>query len=214
MNKMGILKNKSDHENNFHFFKQTMDITNNASFHSKTSKKTNNFRNNLTKSSNCLSTSHSNCCLNKEKSPGENLDSLKNNQVCKSLIVDLCTIKRNSYESTNDIENEENFIKISNASTLFAKTLWLDPDFLPLKKSLFMNGNKVKRTNLIHSNGFKQIRKWLRPFEINGLQEDNSFNVSLFLDPSPKDVIQGELGNHFVFLIFQIKLNLNSKNIT
>ena len=80
------------------------------------------------------------------------------------------------------------------SSATALSTCWMDPDFPPIKRSLFMNGNKVKRINLIHSNGFKQIRKWLRPNEILALLEENYLPVSLFLDPSPKDVIQGELG--------------------
>ena len=58
-----------------------------------------------------------------------------------------------------------------------------------------MNGNSVKRSNLIHSNGFKQIKKWLRPHEVTVVtHEETHMPVTLFADPSPKDVIQGELG--------------------
>jgi hypothetical protein len=73
-------------------------------------------------------------------------------------------------------------------------THFIDNDFPPVKQSLYMNGNNVKRSNLIHSNGFKQIKKWLRPHEVNVNPEESYLPVSLFSDPSPKDVIQGELG--------------------
>ena len=71
---------------------------------------------------------------------------------------------------------------------------YVDSEFPPVKQSLYMNGNSVKRSNLIHSNGFKQIKKWLRPHEISVSPDDSYLPVSLFSDPSPKDVIQGELG--------------------
>ena len=73
-------------------------------------------------------------------------------------------------------------------------THFIDNDFPPVKQSLYMNGNHVKRSNLIHSNGFKQIKKWLRPHEVNVAPEETHMPVTLFADPSPKDVIQGELG--------------------
>ena len=73
-------------------------------------------------------------------------------------------------------------------------THFIDNDFPPVKQSLYMNGNNVKRSNLIHSNGFKQIKKWLRPHEVNVAPEESYLPVALFSDPSPKDVIQGELG--------------------
>jgi calpain-15 len=71
---------------------------------------------------------------------------------------------------------------------------FIDNEFPPIKSSLFMDGNKIKRSNLIHSNGFRQVKKWLRPHEIAVSVEDSFMPVSLFSDPSPKDVIQGELG--------------------
>lgn len=76
-----------------------------------------------------------------------------------------------------------------------ALTHFIDNDFPPIKQSLYMNGNSVKRSNLIHSNGFKQIKKWLRPHEVTVVTHDEThMPVTLFADPSPKDVIQGELG--------------------
>jgi hypothetical protein len=115
---------------------------------------------------------------------------------------------------SNDFESEykeENFkIFKSKTSSMLSDTYWMDPDFYPSKKSLFMNGSKIKRMNLTHSNGFKQVKKWLRPFEIRYPSEENYLNVSIFLDPSPKDVIQGELGNglEYVF-IFSKKICFN-----
>lgn len=71
---------------------------------------------------------------------------------------------------------------------------FVDDEFPPVKQSLFMNGSRVKRSNLIHSNGFKQVKRWLRPHEVLVTNEDSFLPVCLFSDPSPKDVIQGELG--------------------
>lgn len=71
---------------------------------------------------------------------------------------------------------------------------FVDDEFPPVKQSLFMNGSRVKRSNLIHSNGFKQVKRWLRPQEVLVTNEDSFLPVCLFSDPSPKDVIQGELG--------------------
>jgi calpain-15 len=71
---------------------------------------------------------------------------------------------------------------------------FVDTEFPPVKQSLFMDGNRIKRSNLIHSNGFRQVKKWLRPHEVAVSVEDGFLPVSLFSDPSPKDVIQGELG--------------------
>jgi hypothetical protein len=48
---------------------------------------------------------------------------------------------------------------------------------------------------LLHSNGFKHVRKWLRPDKISVTNEEKYLPISLFSDPSPKDVIQGELGS-------------------
>jgi hypothetical protein len=87
---------------------------------------------------------------------------------------------------------------------------FIDSEFPPLKKSLFMNGNRVKRVNLIHSNGFKQIRKWLRPSEIIALLEESHLPVSLFSDPSPKDVIQGKLNQKLVLTFLMIFKVLSS----
>jgi hypothetical protein len=180
---MSNLKSELDQNRNFDYL--IMDVDNTDSKNSVQNTK----YQDSTKISRCLSSSRSSCFLNRKK-------------LFDSILEYSGDIKKTNYSKFSDISSnkqdlEEKIDKNSfniRTSPLLENTFWLDPDFLPVKKSLYMNGNKVKRTNLIHSNGFKQIRKWLRPFEINGLQEDNCFNVSLFLDPSPKDVIQGELG--------------------
>jgi calpain-15 len=71
---------------------------------------------------------------------------------------------------------------------------FIDNDFPPSKQSLYMNGNRIRRINLLHSSGFRQVKKWLRPNEIAVPSEEKYLPVSLFSDPSPKDVLQGELG--------------------
>ena len=72
---------------------------------------------------------------------------------------------------------------------------FIDPEFPPNKMSLFINGSRIKNKNLLHSSGFRQVRKWLRPHEITFSKDDQHLPISLFCDPSPKDVIQGELGS-------------------
>lgn len=71
---------------------------------------------------------------------------------------------------------------------------YVDKDFPPIKRSLFMNGNRVKRRNLIHSSGFRQVKRWLRPQNVFVSPEESHLPITLFSNPSPKDVIQGELG--------------------
>jgi hypothetical protein len=95
--------------------------------------------------------------------------------------------KTNSAVFSSEIANFscQNLCK-SKTSSILSNSHWIDRDFAPSKKSLFMNGNKIKRVNLTHSNGFKQVKKWLRPFEIRYTPEENLFDVSVFLDPSPK----------------------------
>ena len=70
-----------------------------------------------------------------------------------------------------------------------------DTEFPPNNISLYIDGIKIKRKNLLHSNGFKHVRKWLRPLDIKVGSEEKHLPISLFSDPSPKDVIQGELGS-------------------
>ncbi len=70
-----------------------------------------------------------------------------------------------------------------------------DTEFPASNQSLYIDGLKIKRKNLLHSNGFKHVRKWLRPHEIKVASEEKYLPISLFSDPSPKDVIQGELGS-------------------
>lgn len=70
-----------------------------------------------------------------------------------------------------------------------------DSEFPSNNQSLYIDGVKIKRKNLVHSNGFKHVRKWLRPHEIRVTSEEKHLPISLFADPSPKDVIQGELGS-------------------
>lgn len=72
---------------------------------------------------------------------------------------------------------------------------YIDYDFPPTKQSLYINGTKMKRSNLLHSDGFRHVKKWLRPHEINVSIKEAHYQISLFNDPSPRDVIQGELGS-------------------
>jgi calpain-15 len=71
---------------------------------------------------------------------------------------------------------------------------YVDPEFPPNNTSLFINGNKMMRKTIIHSSGFKQIKTWLRPHQIYCGTDEKHFPISLFNNPTPKDVIQGELG--------------------
>jgi hypothetical protein len=71
---------------------------------------------------------------------------------------------------------------------------FVDSDFPPLNKSLYVNGSHVKRHNLLHSTGFIQVKKWSRPQDLHVSSRERDLPLSLFSDPSPKDVIQGELG--------------------
>ena len=71
---------------------------------------------------------------------------------------------------------------------------YIDPEFPPNNSSLFINGSKMIRKTLIHSTGFKQIKTWLRPHQIYCGSDEKHFPISLFNSPTPKDVIQGELG--------------------
>ncbi len=41
-----------------------------------------------------------------------------------------------------------------------------DLEFPATNVSLYIDGVKIKRKNLLHSNGFKHVRKWLRPQDI------------------------------------------------
>jgi len=68
---------------------------------------------------------------------------------------------------------------------------YVDCEFPPTKQSLYINGTKMKRGNLLHSDGFKHVKKWLRPHEINVSLKEAHYQISLFNDPSPRDVIQG-----------------------
>jgi hypothetical protein len=70
----------------------------------------------------------------------------------------------------------------------------IDPEFPPNNTSLFINGSKMIRKTVIHSSGFKQIKTWLRPHQIYCGSDEKHFPISLFNNPTPKDVIQGELG--------------------
>ena len=70
----------------------------------------------------------------------------------------------------------------------------VDPEFPPNNSSLFINGNKMIRKTIIHSSGFKQVKSWLRPHQINCSSDERHFPITLFNNPTPKDVIQGELG--------------------
>ena len=72
---------------------------------------------------------------------------------------------------------------------------FMDKEFPPNNRSLYIDGVKIKRKNLLHSNGFKHVRKWLRPSLVRVASEEKHLAISLFADPSPKDVIQGELGS-------------------
>ena len=101
------------------------------------------------------------------------------------------------YANANTNNNRHSRMGGGTAASASGTTLthFIDNDFPPVKQSLYMNGNSVKRSNLIHSNGFKQIKKWLRPHEVTVVtHEETHMPVTLFADPSPKDVIQGELG--------------------
>ena len=72
---------------------------------------------------------------------------------------------------------------------------FIDQEFPHNKLSLYINGSRIKNKNLLHSSGFRQVRKWLRPHEITFSKDDQHLPISLFCDPSPKDVIQGRLGS-------------------
>jgi calpain-15 len=102
------------------------------------------------------------------------------------------------YNTTTTTNNNNRHSRVGGTAASASSTTlthFIDNDFPPVKQSLYMNGNSVKRSNLIHSNGFKQIKKWLRPHEVTVVtHEETHMPVTLFADPSPKDVIQGELG--------------------
>ena len=98
-------------------------------------------------------------------------------------------INQKASQSTSNLKHS-----FSNHKANAYLTHFIDNDFPPVKQSLYMNGNNVKRSNLIHSNGFKQIKRWLRPHEVNVVPEETYMPVTLFADPSPKDVIQGDVG--------------------
>jgi calpain-15 len=70
----------------------------------------------------------------------------------------------------------------------------IDKEFPPTNFSLYINGNRIARKTLIHSSGFKQVKVWLRAQNINCGKEDQKYPITLFNNPTPKDVIQGELG--------------------
>lgn len=106
------------------------------------------------------------------------------------------SVKQLSVDNCDEIRLKINLKASQNARNLINKHLthYIDNEFPPCKQSLYMNGSRIKRSNLIHSNGFKQVKKWLRPHEVFVSPEEDSLPVCLFSDPSPKDVIQGELG--------------------
>lgn len=107
-------------------------------------------------------------------------------------------LKQLSVENCNEIRLRINQKATQTAKNLISKNVqskhFVDNEFPPCKLSLYMNGNRVKRSNLLHSSGFKQVKKWLRPHEVSISHAEELLPVSLFSDPSPKDVIQGELG--------------------
>ena len=124
------------------------------------------------------------------------------------LLKSLSSLKDYSYKSLHVDKSSMVKLRLNEKASQTASTLkrsvvardsasldhFVDDEFPPMKQSLFMNGSRVKRSNLLHSNGFRQIKKWLRPHHISISNEESSLPVSLFADPSPKDVIQGELG--------------------
>ncbi len=60
-----------------------------------------------------------------------------------------------------------------------------DTEFPSNKESLFINGNKIKLLNLIHSKGLKKVNSWLRPEDVVIYKRDKDFNLSLFDNPLP-----------------------------
>jgi len=71
---------------------------------------------------------------------------------------------------------------------------FVDAEFPPENKSLYRDGGGLMRKTILHSTGFGQVKIWLRPFQIYSLSTEKQFPISMFNNPSPKDVIQGELG--------------------
>lgn len=123
-------------------------------------------------------------------------------QVSKSFAVEdssqshKLSFKQMSLDNWNDLKYRLNQKASQTSRNFLTRSLnhFIDTEFPPFKQSLYMNGSRIKRSNLIHSNGFKQVKKWLRPHEVSVSAEESYMPVSLFADPSPKDVIQGELG--------------------
>lgn len=116
----------------------------------------------------------------------KNFPLISRNRTLKSLAVEKSAVVRT------------NINEFARAHTpLLDKKLkeFFDPDFPPNHLSLYIDGVKIKRKNLLHSNGFKHVRKWLRPLDIKVSSEEKFLPISLFSEPSPKDVIQGELGS-------------------
>ena len=60
-----------------------------------------------------------------------------------------------------------------------------DTEFPTNKESLYINGNKIKLLNLLHSKGLKKVNNWLRPNDIVIYKRDKDFNITLFDNPKP-----------------------------
>lgn len=125
----------------------------------------------------------SSVCLkcSKDKLTGEQVNSNKEKFRLRNLAVD-----RTSELRLLSFRKASNQIKLDH---------FIDNEFPPSKKSIFIKKPLFPLTSLLHSNGLNKAKKWRRPMEVN-FSDDDYLPISLYqTDSTPKDVVQGGVGS-------------------
>ena len=101
-----------------------------------------------------------------------------------------------SYHSYLKFKKKANQSSKNNTDSEVVLDHFVDAEFPPENKSLYRDGSNtgIVRKTILHSTGFGQVKIWLRPYQISALSNEKQFPITMFNNPSPKDVIQGELG--------------------
>lgn len=104
-------------------------------------------------------------------------------------------LKQLSVEKSSQVRLK-NFKKAQEKNPNFNKNIhFIDKEFPPNKHSIFIRKSILPISKVIHSSGLNRVKIWLRPDDIKFSKEERHFNISLYENCSPKDVVQGGVGS-------------------